>query len=121
MGQGDEYSRDAYNYDLAYDSDDSDEVDLNIHPEDWQDMYSQELLDGWMAILDYSRDNYLNIRATFPEFVNLVVDPTVWYTSEEPQITWRIMWNLIANLPIISDRVQPHNFYAWAENYIGYL
>ena len=121
MGRNDEYSRDAYNYDLAYDSDGSDEVDTDLHPEDWQDMYSQEILDGWMAIMDYSRDHYLNIPGTFPDFVELVLNPDGWYTSKQPHSTWSIMWNLISNLPIISERVQPQNFYAWAENYIGYL
>jgi hypothetical protein len=31
------------------------------------------------------------------------------------------MWNLISNLPVISDRVQAENFFGWAEKYIGYL
>ena len=122
MGQGDEYSRDAYNYDLAPDSDtDSDDVDLELHPEDWQDMYSQELLDGWMVMKDYLDENYVQIYGTFPKFVELVLDPTRWYTNDEPYEQWVILWNLIARLPIISDRVQPQNFYAWAENYIGYF
>ena len=41
MGINDEYSRDANNYDLAYESDGSDEFDPELHPVDWQDMYSQ--------------------------------------------------------------------------------
>ena len=121
MGQGDEYSRDAYNYDLAYDSDASDDFDPELHPEDWQDMYSHELLDGWLIIRGYSDDHYLQISATFPDFVELVLKPEEWFTSEQPQLTWRIMWNMMADLPIISERVQAANFYAWAEKYIGYL
>ncbi len=121
MGINDEYSRDAYTYDLAYDSDGSDDFDPELHPEDWQDMYSQELLDGWMIIRGYTDDNYLQIRATFPDFVNLVIKSDEWCTSEHPHHTWIIMWNMIADLPIISERVQAVNFYAWAEKYIGYL
>lgn len=121
MGVNDEYSRDAYNYDLAYESDDSDDFDPELHPEDWQDMYSQELLDGWMIIHGYANDHYLPITATFPDFVNLVLEPTEWYTREDPQPTWRIMWGMISDLPIISERVQAPNFYAWAEKYIGYF
>ena len=121
MGINDEYSRDAYNYDLAYDSDGSDDVDLDLHPEDWQDMYSQELLDGWMIIRGYSDDHYLPISATFPDFVELVLKPEEWYTCENPQPTWRVMWDMMADLPIISERVQAVNFYAWAEKYVGYF
>jgi hypothetical protein len=120
MGQGDEYSRDAYNYDLAYDSDDSDDVDFDLHPEDWQDMYSQELLDGWMVIRGYADEHYLPISGTFNDFVNLVLEPDLWYTNANPHPSWVAMWNMMANFPIISERVQVKNFYAWAENYIGY-
>jgi hypothetical protein len=121
MGQGDEYSRDAYNYDLAYDSDSSDDFDPELHPEDWQDMYSGELLDGWMALRGYADDHYLRLHAGFPDFVNLVLEPTHWNLATQPNLTWQIMWNLIARLPIISDRVRPENFYGWAEIYVGYI
>ncbi len=122
MGINDEYSRDAYNYDLAYDSDtESDDVDLELHPEDWQDMYSQELLDGWMVMKNYLDENYVEIPGTFHDFVNLVLDPSKYYTNAEPYNQWRVLWNLINRLPIISERVQAENFYAWAENYIGYF
>lgn len=121
MGINDEYSRDAYNYDLAYDSDGSDEFDPEIHPEDWQDMYSQELLDGWMKIREYTESNYMNLKATFPNFVDLVLESERWYQTSETTLDHRIMWNLICNLPVISERVQAENFFGWAENYIGYL
>jgi hypothetical protein len=121
MGINDEYSRDAYNYDLAYDSDGSDDFDPELHPEDWQDMYSQELLDGWMIIRGYADDHYLQITGTFNDFVELVLKPEEWYTRENPQPTWRIMWDMMKDLPIISERVQAVNFYAWAEKYIGYF
>ncbi len=121
MGINDEYSRDAYNYDLSYDSDGSDDFDPELHPEDWQDMYSQELLDGWMIIRGYADEHYLQIPGTFNDFVELVLKPDEWYTREEPQRVWLKMWNMMAGLPIISERVQPGNFYAWAEKYIGYF
>lgn len=121
MGRNDEYSRDAYNYDLAYDSDESDDVDLELHPEDWQDMYSQELLDGWMIMKDYLDENYIEINGTYHDFVNLVVSPTTWYTSATPRPMWNLLWNMIARLPVISERVQAENFYGWAENYVGYI
>lgn len=121
MGLGDEYSRDAFVFEEAYDSDGSDEFDAELHPEDWQDMYSQEILDGWMAIWGYADERYLPIQAKFPDFVQLVLNPQEWYTQNAPQPVWRDMWGLICNMPIISERVQAPNFYAWAENYIGYF
>jgi hypothetical protein len=121
MGINDEYSRDAYNYDLAYDSDGSDEFDAELHPEDWQDMYSQELLDGWMKIRDFADYNYINIRANFPEFVDLVLGRVQWFQEQASVEDHVIMWNLIGNLPVISDRVQAENFFGWAEKYVAYL
>lgn len=121
MGQGDEYSRDAYNYDLAYDSDGSDDVDLELHPEDWQDMYSQELLDGWMVMKDYLDENYIEINGTYHDFVNLVINPNNWYMNRQPQPMWNLLWNMIARLPVISERVRAENFYGWAEIYVGYI
>ena len=121
MGINDEYSRDAYNYDLAYDSDGSDEFDAELHPEDWQDMYSQELLDGWMKIREFADYNYINIRAKFPDFVDLVLGRVQWYQDHPSDDDHRIMWNLISNLPVISERIQAENFFGWAENYVAYL
>ena len=122
MGLNDEYSRDAYNYDgNAYDSDGSDDFDTELHPEDWQDMYSQELLDGWMKIRDYTEAAYMETRARFPDFVDLVINSVRWYSAEPMSIHHETMWNLISNLPVISDRVQAENFFGWAEKYIGYL
>jgi hypothetical protein len=122
MGLNDEYSRDADNYDgNAYDSDGSDDFDTELHPEDWQDMYSQELLDGWMKIREYAESRYMTVRATYPKFVELVLDSSRWYQEHESAKSHFEMWNLISNLPVISDRVQAENFFGWAEKYIGYL
>lgn len=122
MGLNDEYSRDAHQYDgEAYDSDGSDEFDPELHPEDWQDMYSQEILDGWMHLRSYLDQNYIKCSAGYPQFVELVLNPSKWYTNEAPDQNQCVMWNLISKLPIVSDRVEPHNFYAWVENYVDYL
>lgn len=121
MGQGDEYSRDAYNYELAYDSDESDEMDYEMHPEDWQDMYSQEILDGWMVIRGYTAEHYMQIQGTFHDFMNLALAPQEWYTRNPPQAVWRTLWNMLKDFPIISERIQEANFYAWSEKYIGYF
>jgi len=118
MGLNDEYSRDAYNYEQAYESDDSDEFDPELHPEDWQDMYSQELLDGWMKIREYTEARYIVNRATFNMFVHFVIDPRHWYTVEAPHPTHEDLWDLIRNAPVIGERLWPENFYAWVENYI---
>jgi hypothetical protein len=121
MGVNDEYSRDAYSYELAYDSDGSDEFDHELDPEVWQDMYSGELLDGWMHIREYLEGNYLQCRAGFPQFVELVLEPSKWYTTQEPGQWQLTMWELIKDLPVVGERLDPQNFYAWTENYVDYL
>ena len=120
MGINDEYSRDAYNHEEACDSDDSDEFDPDLHPEDWQDMYSQELLDGWMYLRNFFDQNYIKFNAGYPQFVELVLEPGNWYTNDEPGHIQYTLWGAISDLPVISDRVGPQNFYAWIENYIDY-
>lgn len=121
MGINDEYSRDAYNYDLAYDSEGSDEFDPELHPEDWQDMYSQELLDGWMKIREYAEAKYMNLTAKFPDFCDLVLGRVQWFQAQESAKSHLDIWNLIGNLPVISERVQAENFFGWAEKYVAYL
>jgi len=120
MGLNDEYSRDAYTYDQAYDSDDSDDFDPELHPEDWQDMYSQELLDGWMKIREFTETRYIKNSATFNLFVEFVIDPSRCYTTKTPAALHRELWDLVKPMPIICDRVATENFYAWAEKYIDY-
>jgi hypothetical protein len=122
MGINDEYSRDAYNYDLAWDSDaESDDFDSDLHPEDWQDMYSQELLDAWMKIREYTETHYMKIHAGFPEFVELVLDPQDWFGPSVPTIDERIMWDSIKDMPIICDRLIQDNFFAWTKKYMRHL
>ena len=121
MGVNDEYSRDAYNYDLAYDSDESDDFDSDLHPEDWQDMYSQELLDAWMKIRDYAGANYIRIRAGYPKFVELVLEPHEWFGPSEPTLDEHIMWDSIKDMPVICDRLIQDNFFAWTKKYVRHL
>lgn len=121
MGRNDEYSRDAHEYELAYDSDESDEFDNELDPEDWQDMYSEELLNAWMIIRDYMDENYIHTKAGFPDFVDLVLHPERWYTLQDPSLCQRVMWGSIKDMPIVSERVQAENFYGWSENFIDYF
>lgn len=122
MGRNDEYSRDAYQGDqYVYDSDDSDEFENELDPETWQDWYSQELLDGWMYLRDYFDQNYIRCRAGFPDFCDLIMDPSRWHQDDFPSEFQELLWRLVSQAPIVTARVQPENFYAWVENYIDYL
>lgn len=47
-----------------YDSPTEDEED-EIHPEDWQDLNSEELLNLWMSIFEYHEYWYLPLNRTF--------------------------------------------------------
>jgi hypothetical protein len=121
MGRNDEYSRDAHEYELAYDSDESDEFDNELDPEDWQDMYSEELLDAWMNVRGILDENYIQYKAGYPDFVELVLHPTKWYSVQQPSLLQRTMWLAIKDAPIVGERLQAENFYAWSENFIDYF
>ena len=113
MGINDEYSRDAYNYDLAYDSDEGPEVPEPLSPEDWQDWYSEELLDAWFRLRNYFETNYIRTRATYPSFVEFVMSPSKISATYEPTETERILWNLISSIPVIQENIINVQFYHW--------
>ena len=122
MGINDEYSRDAYNYELVYDSDGSDEDVTNdpLHPEDWQDWYSEQLLDAWMTISQYAQEHYLKLNTSYPQFVEFVMHPTDYYTEDPPSIDTRIIWNVIKDIQVIRETISVENFNRWAELNIEY-
>ena len=121
MGINDEYSRDVYQGDqYAYDSDASDEYDTELHPEDWQDMYSEELLDGWNFVLEFMHDRYIPRKpsCTYPKFVELIQDPSQFRPTFEPMSEIRDLWAQVRRVRIIRERVQAEHFYTWANNYV---
>jgi len=114
MGVNDEYSRDAYAGDhYAYDSDDSDDFDSQLDPEDWQDVYSQELLNGWMTIRYWLESQYLPVKTTYNSFVEFVINPVPWFTTDEPGPTCLAMWDEIAKIQVIRERVDREHFTGW--------
>jgi len=123
MGINDEYSRDAYIYDLAYDSDDSDD-DITrepLHPEDWQDWYSEQLLDAWMTIWQYAHERYMKVNSSYPRFVEFVMSPNEYYTEDPPNIDTRVIWNTIKDIQVIKETISAENFNRWAELNIEYI
>jgi hypothetical protein len=121
MGINDEYSRDAFQYDLAYESESSvDDFESEIDPEDWQAIYSDELLDGWMYIREFCEQQYIQPRATFTDFIELVIQPWNWETDEEMTQWQQVIWRDISQIQVISERVEPQNFCAWLNHYIHY-
>ena len=119
MGINDEYSRDAYNYELAYDSDDSDETPDPLHPEDWQDWYSEQLLDAWMTIRELAEQDYTQVRTGFPQFVEFVMNPGDLYTEDAVSQRVMAMWNGIRDIQVIQENVLFENFAAWVNINIG--
>lgn len=119
MGINDEYSRDAYNYELAYDSDDSDETPDPLHPEDWQDWYSEQLLDAWMTIRQFAEEDYTQVRVGFPQFVEFVMNPGDLYTEDSVSQRVIAMWNGIKDIQVIYENIRFENFAVWANINIG--
>lgn len=119
MGINDEYSRDAYDYQLAYESDDSDECNPDpLHPEDYQDWYSEQLLDAWMTIREYADQHYINIPVGFPKFVDFVMNPHDFNTEEPPCEDIALMWEAVKNIQVIQENITLGNFTAWANTFI---
>ena len=119
MGINDEYSRDAYNYELAYESDDSVDSPDPIHPEDWQDWYSEQLLDAWLTIRQMAEEDYTQVRTGFPQFVEFVMHPEEFYTEEAVSQRVVAMWHQIKDIQVIRENIQIENFAAWSNINIG--
>jgi hypothetical protein len=120
MGINDEYSRDAYNYDLAYDSDEGPEVPEPLSPEDWQDWYSEELLDAWMRLKHYHDSNYIRTTATYPKFVEFIILQTKNSISDCPTSTEETLWNLISSIPVVQENVLDVQFFHWVRQNIDH-
>jgi hypothetical protein len=121
MGINDEYSRDAYNYELAYDSDDSSSEPDPLHPEDWQDWYSEQILDAWMTIRQFTNENYIKLDVTYPQFVDFVMDSSSYNcgTGVENVVNLQ-MWNSIKSIQVIKEYVSKDAFLSWVDSNINY-
>jgi hypothetical protein len=119
MGINDEYSRDAYDYQIAYDSDDSaDSEPEPLHPEDYQDWYSEQLLDAWMTIREHADQYYMNIPVGFPKFVDFVMNPSPFYTEDPPSVEIILIWEAIKNIQVIHENITRENFTDWMNTFI---
>lgn len=119
MGVNDEYSRDAYQYEQAWNSDDDpDEFDSQLDPEDWQAVYSEDLLDAWMIIYDELRINYLSHVVKYSQFVEFVMEPWQWSPCSDPSPTHRRLWSGIVHIETIQERIEEDQFYGWAQQYL---
>ena len=119
MGVNDEYSRDAYTFEQAWDSDDSDEFDHDLDPEDWEALYSEEIHDGWSIFNEYINENYLMLKnnCTYTKFVELLLRPDLYYTCNPTDYAVEA-WISIAKIPIVKERIGSENFYKWFDIYV---
>lgn len=51
---------------------DSDQEDDCLHPEDWQDVFSEDLLNVWMSIVEYHEYWYLPLTKTFNQLCEYI-------------------------------------------------
>jgi hypothetical protein len=83
MGLNDEYSRDAYlPEDAGVHDDEDDNEPLPLHPEDWQDWYSEELLNLWFSLRSTAdalfEEGGILRHATYHRWVEFVMHPEDW-------------------------------------------
>lgn len=79
---------DDYEFELFQYDDDSDDDDIQLDPEEWQDLNSEELLNVWMTIVEYHEINYLPLKKTFNqlcEFVYKTQDQNCFVSAPEIQ------------------------------------
>ena len=118
MGLNDEYSRDAYAFEDAHDTDsESSDFDPYLDEEDWQAMYSEELGQAWGLLQEYAWDNFLTLSCNYTMFVEFVLESDRWPPSDAFFHAERA-WNKINDIPVVYERVQPGNFYTWFSRYI---
>jgi hypothetical protein len=122
MGVNDEYSRDAYQYEQLWNSDDdSDEFDSQLDPEDWQAAYSEDLLDAWMIIYDELQRNYLTHIVKYSQFVEFVMEPWKWRPISGANPTHKRLWTEMSTIETIDDRVWEDQFHGWAQHHLRAL
>lgn len=120
MGQGDEYSRDAYTGEqYAYDSDsDSDDFDSQLDPEDWQANYHEEIWDAWVTLEEFMYDMQLTMHCGYTDFANFLTFPQVHGTAFGSSLA-HAAWNRLTNVPIVRERVRhPEHFHAWFDSFV---
>jgi hypothetical protein len=74
MGFNDEYSRDAYlpeDVGPEYIDDPDDQFD-DFTQEDWEDWFSETLLDDWMSIRESYESQYLEAPGSFNDYCNFI-------------------------------------------------
>lgn len=125
MGRNDEYSRDAY---FEYDgvkpdtnNQEDEEIDLTIDPEDWQALYSDELLNAWMTIREYFENMYIWTSVTYNDFTTFVTEPHVFWSHDPPTARQHEIWEALkVRSPFVKARVAEEQFYGWSNNYIEF-
>jgi hypothetical protein len=116
MGINDEYSRDAYQFEEVWDSDEHEDLEEEIDPEDWQVYYSEEIYDGWSTLLEYIYDNFMVTRATYTEFADFVTFPS--QLSWNPSVHAFESWKKVRRVPLIRQRVLPEQWYNWFDSFV---
>ena len=76
MGVNNEYAYDAFQAEDAHDDDYQDDEDQVLDSESWQDWNSEHILNMWISLQTYLKDNGISSsilnHATFPSFVQYV-------------------------------------------------
>jgi hypothetical protein len=124
MGINDEYSRDAYQFEQVHeDSDDQEEIDIEVEPEIWESIYSEALFDGWSLFQEFIHANFLITKSscTFTKFCELVIQPAIYRPCDTPSSLALRAWNEVKRVKIVKDRVDPENFYTWFHTYVDFF
>jgi hypothetical protein len=110
MGINDEYSRDAYlSEDVGPDGQDENAPDSPLHPEDWQDWYSEKLMDTWMSLRAIAEAHYVDnsvlSRAQYTQWVEFVMNPQEWGLGRDVRPSGIVpeLWGGVCDVDILAD------------------
>ena len=99
-------------HELSYESDECDDEPEPLHPEDWQDWHSENLLDAWMGIREYCDMRYIKIKTTYPKFVEFIMKPSG--SSECRTQTEYDLWRGVSHYKLVGE----DQFYFWVQENI---
>lgn len=63
---------DEIEFELFQYEDDSDSEEYELDPEEWQDFYSEDLLNVWMSIVEYHENWYIPLKKTFNQMCEFI-------------------------------------------------
>jgi hypothetical protein len=120
MGLFDEYSRDALfrrSDQEIYNSDsDCEESPEPLEPEDFDDMYSEEIYSDVCRIHEFVYDNCYRVKNRYgmAEYTELIHEPALFWEDIDIRLDVTSLWRRLA----CREYFDPQSFQTWLQKYV---